>query len=71
MARRTTKHRPPPSIRVSYEPNRLADACLADAYEHIAPVVRRVTTPATVAGSAPVTTPVPVPPRRAAGGQQP
>jgi hypothetical protein len=68
MARRTTKRRPPPSVRVSYEPNRLADACLADAYEHIAPVVRRVTMVSTTAGSAP---PAPVPPRHAAGGKQP
>lgn len=71
MTRRITKRRPPPSIRVSYEPNRLADACLADAYEHIAPVVRRVTTPAPAAGSAPVTTTASVSPRRAAGGQRP
>ncbi len=71
MARRITKRRPPPSIRVSYEPNRLADDCLADAYEHIAPVVRRVTTAATATGSAPVTAAAPVPPRHAVGRKQP
>lgn len=64
MSRRTAKHRPPRTVRVSYEPNRLADACLADAYAEVVPVVRRP------AAAAAVTAPAPTSARRATGGKR-
>jgi len=63
MSQRTRKRHAQLTVRVSFEPNRLADACLADAYERAMPVVRREP-PLPVAAT-------PAPSRRAAGGERP
>ncbi len=33
-------------VRAAFEPSRLAEGCLAEAYGHVVPVVRRATRPA-------------------------
>jgi hypothetical protein len=42
-----------PEVRVRYEPHRLADACIEQAYAWVAPVIRGVTRPAVGPGRAP------------------
>jgi hypothetical protein len=63
MSQRTRKRRAQLTVRVSFEPNRLADACLADAYERATPIGRREP-PRPMAAT-------PAPARRAAGGERP
>jgi hypothetical protein len=41
MAQRTGRARPQREVRVMFEPTRLADDYLADAYTHLVPLVRR------------------------------
>ena len=50
-------------VRCTFEPNRLAEACLENAYEHVVPTVRR-TIPSQPSTAAEHT---PVPPRQAGG----
>lgn len=41
MEKREGKRVRPWEVRALFEPNRVARECLADAYEHVVPVVRR------------------------------
>jgi len=41
VARRDTAQIKELEVRVMFEPNRLSMACIAQAYEHVAPVLRR------------------------------
>lgn len=41
MERRERRYRPTRTVAVTFEPNRLAKECLADAYEYAVPVTRR------------------------------
>ena len=44
MSRREHQHPQLREIRVTFDPSRLSRACLAHAYEHVVPIVRRVPT---------------------------
>lgn len=42
MAKRGERRAPMLTVRVVFEPSRLAPACLADAYERVLPLRRRI-----------------------------
>jgi hypothetical protein len=64
VARRERRKERILEVRCTFEPNRLAQACLENAYEHVVPTVRRKiqNQPNTVADHTPV-------PQRQAGGE--
>ncbi len=42
----------PLEVRVMFEPSRLAAACIAQAYERVIPVMRRIVAPRSLGGGA-------------------